>query len=72
MYTAIPKPDTSSGIISWVQNLFLSAATSPFVEAPRLLEFHNLNDETLQAFEDVDSGVGVEPARTVAEMVKKL
>ena len=79
MSTAIlPKLDTSLGVIRWLHNLSLSAATSQFVvveekiDTPRPLEYHNLNDETLQALEDVDSGVGVERASTIAEMVKEL
>ena len=79
MSTAIlPKLDTSLGVIRWLHNLSLSAATSQFVvveekiDTPRSLEYHNLNDETLQALEDVDNGVGVERASTIAEMVKKL
>jgi len=39
---------------------------------PPVPEYHNLNAETLQALEDVDNGVGVERASTIAEMVKKL
>ncbi len=74
----LPKLDTSLRVLHWLQNLSLSAATSDFVkvdekiDTPRPLEYHDLNDETLQAFTDVDSGVGVEHASTIAEMVKKL
>lgn len=63
MDTAIPRnPDASSGIISWVQNLFLSNATSQFgvVEAEnRLAEVvvHRVpNAESLAALNEVANG----------------
>ncbi len=76
---AIPQEsDASWGVIHLLKNFSFSAATSQFVkvdektDTPRPLEYHNLNAETLQALEDVDNGVGVERASTIAEMVKKL